>query len=322
MGEPAATKCLAYLLQREPSLHAATIAWLSAATGCDLSHVRDVHEEHVHDSGSRPDIVGTDEHGRPTLVIEAKFGAELSDNQVAGYLVDQRARLGDASGALVILVPEARFESARLTVERARSLVGLPDLHTAVVGWDEWLDVWERASSRGDDNDTTRSDLVQLRGLLRAMGGLVGTRYAPNDAAPWRAWYQELCVLLRAFTLQIIQDQGHSARGLPVQTREVEFSPARYVSVPREGLPTIYLLVGLASQRADNGDTPIWARLSREYSKPILGRVLARFPEAEDDEWGQVWIPLNVPTALVGQERVHDMAQQLRRIIEALAELP
>lgn len=323
MGEPAATKCLAYLLQREPSLHAATIAWLSAATDCDLSQVRDFHEERVHDGGGRPDIVGTDVLDRPVLVVEAKFGAELSEGQVAGYLVDQRSRLGDASGAMVVLVPEARFDSSRLIVERAKATVGLEDFRTAVVGWDEWLRVWEQATSSAEgENETTQSDLVQLRGLLKAMGGLVGTRYAPDDTASWRAWQEELSVLVREFTLEVIEHQGHKAQGLPVQTREAGFSPARYVSVPRAGLPTIYLLVGLAHQRADNGYTPIWARLSRDYSKPILGRVLARFPGADDDEVGQVWIPLTVPPALVGRERVHDMADQLRQIIAALAELP
>lgn len=318
MGEPAATKCLAMMLQCEPRLQYATIAWLGNLTGADLESVHHFEPERVHDDFARPDLEGLDARGRPVLVVEAKFGAELSDGQLASYLIDQQVRLEGATGALVVLVPESRMEHAETVLASARTIANASSFSAAVTSWNAWLDTWDSVVDEDSaDGFGLRSDLSQLRGLVLTMGGLLGVPYAPNSDSDWRQWEQDLATLLGEFTLEVNEGDGHSARDLPIQARELGFTPARYVLAARRPAKNIFLLVGLSSLRADEGKTPIWARLSQHDAAPVLGALHAHFPQAEEDARGQFWIPLEMPTS-VGRERVQFMAESLRALMATL----
>ena len=85
-------------------------------------------------------------------MVEAKFGAELSIDQVDAYLANQEGRLeGEMRGALILLVPSYRKPEAetllgalgpRADEQNARAT----SVSTAVVTWDEWLDVIDQAA--------------------------------------------------------------------------------------------------------------------------------------------------------------------------------
>jgi hypothetical protein len=106
-GEPATTQALAMLLE-DAVLRDAIVTHLSHVTGTDLPHARTFEAEAVQEDQSQPDLRGIDCRGRPVVVVEAKFFALLRPGQVGSYLVAQARRLGtDASGALLLLVPEA-----------------------------------------------------------------------------------------------------------------------------------------------------------------------------------------------------------------------
>lgn len=118
-GEVAATRCLGFMLEHR-ILREATTDWLSTLAGVDLSEVQRFVVEAVNSDGNRPDVEGLDVAGRPLLVVEAKFGALMTQAQVSGYLADQSRRLSPgARGALVLLTPDAREAEARLKLEMA-----------------------------------------------------------------------------------------------------------------------------------------------------------------------------------------------------------
>lgn len=318
MGEPAATKCLTLMLQTEPRLHRSTLAWLGGVTGVGLSSVTRFAAELVLGDGARPDIEGLDDHGRPLLVIEAKFGADLTEGQLLSYLLDQQTRLQGDAGVLVVLVPDARLDYANSVLDSAQAARNTDTIVAVAVTWDAWMDNWDEVLASGDAADfDLRSDLNQLRGLVRTMGGLLGVPYAPNPSAQWREWKSELEELVSTFTIEVNDDGGHSARDLPLQTRDPAFvfRYARATSRPGE---KVFLLVGLSSARADEGKGPIWAQIGQRNAGPVIGTLRSSFPEGEEDAHGNFWIPLELPPT-VGRERVRFMADSLRSVQERLA---
>lgn len=321
MGEPAATKCLALMLQSETRLQRATTRWLTELTGVDLGSVRVFVPERVHGDGARPDLEGLDEHARPVLVVEAKFGAELTEGQLASYLLDQQVQLDGGPGALVVLVPDARLDYATSVLESARALTRAEGTSAVAVSWDAWLDVWDSVTAPDSSDDfELRSDLNQLRGLVRTMGGLLGVPYSPNPSAPWREWEQDLAALVSEFTREVNEVEGHSAGALPIQSRDPAFSPARYVVAVRRPPKDVFLLVGVSGTRADAGKTPVWAKLSQQYAAPVMAGLHAHFRDGEEDVQGNFWIPLELPST-VGRERVQFMAESLRGLMTTLQTL-
>lgn len=319
MGEPAATKCVALMAQDDERLHAATLRWLGELTGVDLSAVRLFVPERVHDDGARPDMEGLDSAGRPLVVVEAKFGAELTEGQLAAYLLDQQARLAGDAGVLVALMPDSRLDHAADLLTSAVKAMQSTTIATVAVSWDAWLDNWDAVLvNESPDDFGLRSDLHQLRGMVRTLGGLLGQPYAPNAEAPWREWETDLATLVSEFTREVNEDDGYTAAGLPIQSRDPAFSPARYVVAAHRDSKNVFLLVGLSSQRADLGETPIWARLAHNDAAPVLSRLRPLFPDGEEDAYGQFWIPLTLPNT-VGRERVHFMANELRALKAKLA---
>jgi hypothetical protein len=174
-GEVAATQALAVLLE-EPQLREGLVGHLGQAVGTKLDAVVSFQPELIHADGARPDLEGQDSHGRPLVVVEAKFGAILSREQVKAYLTDQEARLaGGARGALVLLVPSYRKPEAESLLDalgdRADSLAAVS---TGVATWDEWLDVLDVSAQDLDppERDAVRCDVRQLRALCATMRGV------------------------------------------------------------------------------------------------------------------------------------------------------
>src|SRR3954453_14780279 len=97
--ENLATEALTWILGRSST---ARTAMSQALRPCgvvlpdNLSYVGQVGNPET----GRPDIVGTDEEGAERLLVEAKFGAELTTQQPGGYL--KRLPGGLPSALLVV----------------------------------------------------------------------------------------------------------------------------------------------------------------------------------------------------------------------------
>jgi hypothetical protein len=131
------------------------------------------------EGGERPDLVGIDAKGRERLIIEAKFWAELTENQPGTYL----DRL-DGQGVLAFVAPEVRGPLLwREILARAPSAIDAPRPPDAAAGfWIARVDgvalvliSWRRllAAIRGEleaARETDRlNDLAQLSGLCERM---------------------------------------------------------------------------------------------------------------------------------------------------------
>ena len=100
---------------------------------------------------------------------------------------------------------------------------------------------------------------------------MLGRHYAANSDVPWIEWEQDPVGLVSEFTREVNEGQGHSARDLPILSRNTEFAPARYVLAAKRPSKDVFLVVGLSRDRAGLGKTAIWAMLSQQYAAPVLG---------------------------------------------------
>lgn len=204
-GEVAATRSLAMLLE-DDQLRYTILAALHERTAVDVSPVVRFLAEQVHMDGARPDVEGLDIKDRPLVVIEAKFDAVLSVPQIRAYLADQSARLAaedkvDSSGIFVLLIPEKRLAEAKHKIQQAfqaqaQSSESAYRATPLVVTWNEWLDLWQAAVSSTPSPDGLAADIVQLRAMCLALGGVViaplGTAAA---GAEWRSREDEYRVV-------------------------------------------------------------------------------------------------------------------------------
>jgi len=103
--ENLATEALCYILQGSLTARSAferLLADLGLETPTDLRF----RTQAAGEDDSIPDMVGSDDSGRPVLILEAKFWAGLTGQQPAEYL---KRMPSDRPGALVVLAPAQRF---------------------------------------------------------------------------------------------------------------------------------------------------------------------------------------------------------------------
>ena len=129
----------------------------------------------------RPDLACCDDQDNECLLIEAKFWAQLTDNQPGGYL-DQLH--GDPPSALLFVAPAARLRSLWSDLQQRLSAEGVEldepnpnsnvnwisaairrsNQHLMVISWANLLDsMAQRAENAGDVD--AGIDIAQLRGL-------------------------------------------------------------------------------------------------------------------------------------------------------------
>jgi hypothetical protein len=326
-GEVAATRSLAMLLE-EPVLRTATADLIHACTGVDVSSVRAYFAESVHADLRRPDLEGLDITDWPIVVVEAKFSAVLTVEQIRSYLDDQAARLagpGDTSppneGVMVVLVPAARKQEAAYKVhlvkeERTNAGLGPYPVETTVLSWDQWLDAWDDAvADLPATPDSVAADLVQLRAMCMSLGGLVVAPLGPAaTGAEWRAREDAL----RFLTDQVTRNLAGPGDLLPIGDGTT-FLARRYVPA---GLTSpdgraAWAAIGIRSDVADAGGPPIWVRFHKRTPQFARIRDLLLATPLRDgarrDE-GHLWLPLTVQPEKAGTELVEDLVAQYRAI--------
>jgi hypothetical protein len=319
MGEVAATKSLTWLAS-DPGLRAALLAHLGTRAGINLSSVERLVPESVHDDRSRPDIEMLDADGHTVAVVEAKFGAHLTDGQMSAYLEVLSRRSGPHTGALFVLVPPSRVVEAQRVLERATTARFDTTPAHAVVTWDEWLKVWTAVAEETSDA-ALASDLRQLTAMCHTLGGLVIPPLA--GAAIGRDWQQrasDLVKIVSVVTAQFLGSTRH--RSLPMQG-DLRSKPYTYRYLPPISQDT-WVQVGVWGRFADEGLTPFWLMLHRDDKgsggfRAALQRLMASelSREIRRDE-GHAWVPLEVPGDLNGPEVVDALAKRVDIVLQIL----
>ena len=320
-GEVAATQALAVLLE-EQQLRDALLRRLGQVTETDLGAVASFQAEIVHEDLGRPDLEGQDSLGRPLLVVEAKFGAALTVDQVRAYLSDQHGRLvGEVRGALVLLVPSYRKPEAEAVLRALENQAddpnaSTPSMATAVVTWDEWLGVWNEAAHElpPPEQDAVLCDLAQLRGLCAAM---VALDVPPLGlAATGREFHAREPDLHRLIVEVTARFRPASGRLIPIGT-EPEFSYYRRYIPGGLADPNCYCAVGVVGGLASEGRTPFWLRYHRKTSsfREVADRIMAsRLAADARGDGGHIWLPLRVSEDRSGAAIIDELADGIETI--------
>ena len=323
-GEPAATHAMSMLFE-EAVLREAVTQHVGNSLSVDLSAIRWFEAERVQDDLARPDLEGIDQKGNPLLVIEAKFGAALTAAQVRSYLHHQERRVdAGVDRAFLLLVPETRTGEAQRVLRDAheeRRSRGEPDRKASsmVVTWDEWFDTLDHAVEHLPASpDSLSADLVQLRGLCTALGGLVISPLAHAAlGGDWRQRQEDLRTLVDQVTSRLRNPKGK----MPPIIHETGFDPLRY-------LPGGYvkrgsaLAVGLASRFADQGMSPLWVRWhkrTRHYSAIRVRIMASAYRDQVRTDDGHLWLPLMLQPEMTGPELVDDLVYQVETMKSVLA---
>jgi hypothetical protein len=322
-GEPAATQALVMLLEDE-LLRDHILRRAEKITGADLQRVKWFQAETVLDDNGRLDLEGIDADGRPVLVIEAKFGAYLSVDQVRAYLNDQERRMGNASHAFLLLVPHTRAKEAQRVLDavRAERDAAGREPHpaaTGVITWDAWLDTWDRAvADLPATPDSIAGDLYQLRELCTTLGGLVVAPFGASAAgSDWRNRQKDLALIFDQLSVRLL---GTGIPTNPIQ-HEPGYDPQRYVALGVPAPETHYSL-GVAERFADEGLAPIWMRFHRKTDGFSIVRVrlmssdYADLVRTDDDH---LWLPLEFPGDLAGPDLVDHLVARVAAVTSLLS---
>ncbi|BAU32061.1 hypothetical protein [Microcella alkaliphila] len=323
--EPAATRCMAILLE-EPALREATLSWLTEETGVELNHVVNFGAERVNAAGTRPDIEGLDSEGLPFLMVEAKFGAGLTQKQVENYLRDQIGRLGELAteAVMLLVVPSPRKAAAEMTLEAARQVISEelgspPQGHTA--SWNDVVTVWRQALKEAPNTaDSLLADVLQFKALCNVLGGKVLDPFSGlQKTTEWRGRLEDYLSIVDAATKRLTP-KGARLSGVTNQGAflGMRYFPAEYDNGPGKGSAAA---IGVHEDFADAGQGPIWMRFNRKTGgfNEILRRLRSsefRNQLVEDDR--ALWLPLGVNASLADIDLINDIVRQAEAVRDLL----
>lgn len=323
LGETFATEALVVILQ-SPTLKHAFLRYLEGRLGADLSHVVRLLTEVDHGGLGRTDIEGQDSAGRPALIVEAKFGASLTVEQVARYLGLQSLESVDTASGLVLLVPEARLEDADHLLQQAEAQVQNLRSATISISWTEILDTLAGALSDDErGSNSLDADIIQLRALVDARTkfvlGPLGVAAAGGD---WQLRRAELVGLVDVVTQRLADALG-VWRGPQIARRDLAFAPAYYLKAAGPVSGTHFAL-GLHGGFAAEGLTPLWLRFHKVTGGGLaVQRVRALLADIPDYgsllrvDGGHLWVPVELDKDLADEAFVDDVVRRVRTVLVA-----
>ncbi len=324
-SEVLCTQGLTYILRTHKDARSALADEIAAWTGVVISDSLTWLAEAIQADGGRPDLEARAD-GVPVVKIEAKLGAELLADQLQSYVADLRER-NSGEAALLVLVPKLRTaEAARVTAE-AFDLSGagpwrVTDGHRtgiAVISWDELF-----TALRGCKTERLRHELEQLQAMYRV---LIGDYIAPladeEDLRQWRERETDLVNVVdqvtRRLTTQVTtQDKVYPMQREPLEGVSADSAPSghryRYVCPIGKSCFSIGVRDSFAGWV-----TPVWMRFHRNTGnfKQIRQRVEASVPSSIESG-GHIWIPLDVPFNVSGEEMIQSLVDQAEKIVEVI----
>lgn len=328
-AEDTATKALTFILNKDEACRDALNDLLRAG-GFDLEPIERVETQVAEKDRSRPDMTGYDRTGGKRLLIEAKFWADLRQEQASGYFnqLDE-----EGPGVLLFIVPESRREilwkeikgqmdKAGKELERVETFKGNwrahivgSDKRLLLVGWDFLL----RRMAAGDSS--TASDIWQLRGLARQ-----------QDDAPFQPIHtEELAPSLAhriLFIDQLIDDVINSRGeklGITIQDRRRTSRPGlygqyfRFMDVEGEFFGEFFIGINFRLWETV-GDTPLWLRIDKTTVWVDVEKLQSEFPlrPPSIDKSYYVYVPIYLKTGEEYQAVLDDVVSQIGKIKDAI----
>ena len=161
--------------------------------GAAIGEIARVETQASGEEGTRPDLAGRDTEGVERVLIEAKFGAGLTENQPVTYL-EQLPE--NQSSVLLFVAPAKRLESLWTElcglVAEAEIVLSSGPLRSATTNGKRrlmlisWTDLLDRMASRANTagGSHTKCDIQQLRGLAEQKDKEVFLPLRPEELGP------------------------------------------------------------------------------------------------------------------------------------------
>jgi hypothetical protein len=285
--------------------------------------------EAVQEDRGRPDLEARAADGTPIIKVEAKLGASLPAEQLRVYEADLK-RSG-RMGVLLVLVPKRRTsEIAKLTA----FALGLPgagpwpatgdrSVAVAVVSWD---DVFAWLRTCGGD---VGHEVEQLEAMFRVLDG---DNIAPvadvQDLVHWRKRKDDFVNLIERATRRLTESLG-SHRLLPLGTEPIEqqvpegLEPLGYIRryvCPVARPEWSCFCIGVRDSFAA-WVTPVWLRFNaRTADFALIRSRIETSPLRWLESGGHIWVPLDVPTGVTGEQMVDALVAQAEEVMRVAYE--
>ena len=319
--EDIAVETLEFILRSDATR--STLRQVVRDGGANIGPIAHVATQVGGEEGTRPDLVGCDQRGEESVLIEAKFWAGLTHNQPQAYL----NRLAQGK-ALLVVAPALRVEA--LWVELChRAEVDVPDPadHTAKVKSVEtserkrliltsWAHLLERLELAGDE--IANFAIRELKGLAN--------RVDESSFPPLRAEELAPSLARRLLGLRRLVDDA-TTRGLKagfVDTRGLKVTPkptgyGRYLRM--EGVGAWF---GLDFSRWALGSypsTPLWLWLENwgkgkglPFVRPAMRSRIQADPPRCIDEGSRVVVPIGLPDRVEYETVLNCVVEQLESV--------
>ena len=331
--EDAATDALAYILTNSANSRQ-TLNDLLREGGFAIEPIVRVATQITHPDNSRPDMTGYDKNSQVRLLVEAKFGAALGDEQASAY-----AQLFTHPGPAVLLfiAPERRIPILWAAIEQ--QMKGLSELDyiesspgskRVRVLWKKprdtelqmiatsWLRLIERMEALESD-DNIKSDINQLRGLAQREDTRVFMPIHTEELGPD---FPRHVVAFNQLVDHVVDGEGVpkgwlDIKGLQATSRRYGYGRyCRFAGLENQ------LWFGINHERwAESADTPLWIRvwdLTGANEDEIARKMNVQIVEGIYDSGKTSWIPIHLKTGADYNEVMDDVASQLKKIGETL----
>ena len=353
--ETLATETLGYILSQSAPARGA-IQEMLASGGADVGPIARVVTEvtdirvqtEVTDIGKgRIDLAGYNEAYEERVLIEAKFWAELTDNQPSEYL--KRLPNDGRPSALLFVAPEARIESLWTEVcGRAREGKFTVDigadtgaLRTAVIAGSErrlMLTSWRAMlrEMRGAAGDVTvEKDIDQLRVLCDQQDR---TAFLPLRVGELGPGFSKRAINLHYLYNDVLarlqeMEELVSFDGLAAGGSKPNFG--RFFHLGNRNNDAGGIADGAwfgvhYEHGAQYRETPVWVVLGLGYAEPKTAQIRERLDAAQrktgldvihtnSGKWPVSLIPIHLPAGVEYEVVLDSVVGQIRKIGEILA---
>lgn len=329
-AEVLCTQGLAYLLREHPDARSAFAAEIASITGAKIGDDLTWHAEARQElDRGRPDLEARTAGGVPRVKIEAKLGAALSAGQLRSYVGALQGRSPES--ALLVLVPRQRTEEAAHVFTGAFGLSGSgpwrptehPGVAIAVVSWDDVLAVLGRGGS-----ERLRGELEQLESMYRVLSGdHIPPLAGPEELTEWRTRETDFVNLVDQATRRLtthhrVYPMGVEALEQVPEGQEPRGYTRRYVCRQLGGTESCFS-IGVRDSFAGIV-SPIWLRFNRTtgHFRDIRDRLdTSDFRPRLVPSGGHIWIPLEVPLGVDGEQMVDALVAQAEEVVRIAYQL-
>lgn len=333
--ENLATEALSFILNRSHIAQESLIRYLSQ-TAVQLPNKLRFRTQSGGEDGSIPDLIGVDNQGQLTIVLEAKFWAGLTENQPVAYI----RRLQKESGNLLIVIaPSRRFPTiwpellrrcheAKLnpqaTTKVSRDFYVASIDETCSMSLVSWHAVIHhiQESVKAENDLETLSDLVQLQGLCERMDEEaflpIRSEELTSDLGTRIIQY---CEIVDEIANTLVAEKIASKKGLRASSSGGAYW--QYMLIYGHGCRLQFNPVFWKSLRA----TPIWFGIKKvavkqwvfaRETKEKLVRLEMEEPTRLFQIYDELLIPLYIPTNVEKADVVTSLLTQLYEVIDVM----